>query len=181
MAMIYGDGIRLRAIDRSDIPLFLKWFNDPEVTRGLSTIFPMSEASEDKWFENMLKRPVETQPLGIEIQIDGEWKLIGNLGFFDFDKFAHSAEIGIVIGEKQYWGQGYGTKALELALQHGFGSMNLNRITLMVYALNERAIRVYNKVGFVLEGTMRDAVYREGKYYDVHIMSVLRKEWNAAD
>ena len=181
MSIIYGDGIRLRAIDRSDIPLFLKWFNDPEVTMGLESVFPMSEAREDQWFDNMLKRPIETQPLAIEIQIENEWKIIGNIAIFDFDKIAHSAEVGIVIGEKEFWGKGYGTKALKLILKHGFGTLNLNRISLQVYGLNDRAIRVYNKVGFVLEGTMRDAVYRQGKYYDVHIMSILRKEWKITD
>ncbi len=181
MAIIYGDGIRLRAIERSDIPHFLKWFNDPEVTWGLTTIFPMSEAREELWFEDMIKRPVETQPLAIEVQIEDEWKIIGNFGYHDFDKFTHSAEIGIVIGAKEIWGKGYGTKALKLGLKHGFGSMNLNRIFLRVYALNERAISVYNKVGFVLEGTMREAVFRGGKYYDVHIMSVLCKEWETTD
>ena len=181
MSIIYGDGIRLRAVERSDIPSFIKWFNDPEVTHGLAAIFPMSEANEEIWFDNMLKRPIETQPLAIEIQIENEWKIIGNIAIFDFDKIAHSAEVGIVIGEKEFWGKGYGTKALKLILKHGFGTLNLNRISLQVYGLNDRAIRVYNKVGFVLEGTMRDAVYRQGKYYDVHIMSILRKEWKITD
>jgi diamine N-acetyltransferase len=179
--MIYGDGIRLRAIERTDIPKFLKWFNDPEVTKGLATIFPMSEAREIQWFDEMLKRPIEVQPFGIEIEVDGEWQLIGNTSFFDFDKFAHSSEIGIVIGEKKNWGKGYGSKALRLVLKHGFDSMNLNRISLKVYALNDRAIRVYNKVGFTLEGTMRDAIFRDGKYFDVHMMSILRKEWKPID
>ena len=181
MAIIYGDGIRLRAVERSDIPSFLKWFNDPEVTFGLAAIFPMSEAYEEKWFDKMIERPHETQPLGIEILTNDEWKLIGNCGFFVFDKIAHSAEIGIVIGEKEYWGKGHGNKALKLILKHGFETLNLNRIALQVYALNERAIKAYNKAGFVLEGTMRDAVYRRGQYYDIHVMSVLRREWKTTD
>ena len=181
MAMIYGDGIRFRAIERSDIPTFLKWFNDPEVTRGLSLFLPMSQAKEEIWFDEMLKRPQESQPMGMEIEVDGDWVLIGNFGFFDFDKIAHSAEIGIVIGEKKYWGKGYGSKALKLILDFGFKTLNLNRIALRVYSYNERAIKAYNKIGFKLEGTMREAIFFEGEYHDIHIMGILRKEWQSID
>ena len=181
MAIIYGDGIRLRALERTDIPYFLKWFNDPEVTEGLSTIFPMSEARENIWFDETLKRPVETHPLSVEIQIGSDWQIIGNLGFFNFDKFTHCSEIGISIGEKEHWGQGYGKKALRLLINHGFDNLNLNRISLEVYSYNERAIAVYNKLGFIHEGTKREALYRKGKYFDIHIMSILRKEWKKTD
>lgn len=141
----------------------------------------MSEARENVWFDEMLKRPIETQPFGIEIEIEDEWILIGNTLFFNFDKFSRCSEIGIVIGEKEYWNKGYGTKALNLVLKHGYESLNLNRISLQVYSLNERVMRAYNKVGFVHEGTLRKAVYRKGKYYDIHNMSIFRKEWTPTD
>ena len=68
MSVIYGERIRLRAPERSDIPIFVKWFNDPDVTVTLFNYLPMSEADEEKWFEGMLQRPMEEHPLTAEVQ-----------------------------------------------------------------------------------------------------------------
>ena len=176
--MIYGDRIRLTAIERADLPLFVEWLNDPEVRHGLQLYLPMSMASEEIWFENMLKRDSDTQPLSIEAREGDGWVKIGNLSFFDINPRIHSAEVGIMIGNKKYWNKGYGTEAMTLLLKHGFETLNLNRIMLVVYADNPRAIRCYEKVGFVFEGEMREARYSDGAYHNVLIMSVLRSEWD---
>ena len=89
------------------------------------------------------------------------------------------AELGIMIGEKSYWSQGFGTDALRTLLRFGFDEMNLHRITLLVYDFNERAQAAYNKAGFVEEGRRREALYTEGGYHDIVVMSVLRDEWEA--
>ncbi len=86
---------------------------------------PMSMAQEEKWFEDMLKRDPNTQPLNIEAKQGDEWVKIGNMGFFDFDHKARSAEVGIMIGNKDFWNQGYGTEAMTLMLKHGFETLNL--------------------------------------------------------
>jgi len=83
-----------------------------------------------------------------------------------------------MIGEKNYWNQGYGTESITLLLKHGFETLNLNRIMLRVYEDNPRAIRCYEKAGFVHEGRLREARYFEGVYRDVMLMSVLRREWD---
>ena len=181
--MIYGDRIRLRANERDDIALFVRWLNDPEVRRGLLIHLPISQAEEEVWFENMLKRPKEQRPLLIEVrQKDnasaGEsWIPIGNCAFDDIDWRNRSGVVGIVIGEKSYWNQGYGTETMLLLLKHGFQTLNLNRISLLVFANNQPAIRAYEKAGFAHEGRMRQAEYRGGQYLDVLLMSVLREEW----
>lgn len=175
--MIYGERIRLRALERSDLELFVKWLNDPEVTRGLSHVAPLSFAAEENWFEGMLKRPIHEQPLMIDVHLGEEWLPVGDLGFSTIDWRVGSAEFGIVIGEKAYWDQGYGSEAIRLLLGHGFGTLRLNRICLRVYATNERARRAYQKIGFQEEGLMRQAEYREGRYLDVIWMSVLKSEW----
>ena len=105
--------------------------------------------------------------------------MIGNCTFFDMDTVVHSAEIGIMIGEKAIWNQGLGTEAVSLLLRHGFETLNLNRISLKVYSDNPRARRTYEKVGFVHEGTLRQAVYKRGRFGNVELMSVLRSEWEA--
>jgi len=177
--MIYGNQIRLRAIEISDLPLFVRWLNDPEVRLGLQIYLPFSQTEEEKWYEGMLKRPEEEHPLLIEIETPNGWVPVGNCGFFALNWRLRKAEIGIFIGEKKYWNQGYGSEVMRQVLKLGFEGMNLNRISLQVYTNNPRAIRAYEKVGFVHEGRLRQAHYDSGQYHDILIMSMLRSEWQA--
>ena len=175
--MIYGERIRLRAIERTDIAQFTEWLNDPEVRRGLMFRQPFSMAEEENWFENMLKSPQVEHPLGIEILTDRGWELIGNCGLAGFDWVARRAEFGIIIGVKEHWNKGYGTEALKLMIKHGFSTLNLNRISLLVYENNPRALRCYEKAGLSVEGRKRQAHYDEGQFFDIILMSILRSEW----
>lgn len=175
--MIVGTKVRLRAMERSDLPLFVTWFNDPQVTAGLMLSIPLSFEDEQNWFDSMQKTPAEQHPLMIDYHLGENWIPVGDGGFHVINWRVRSAEVGIMIGEKQYWNQGLGTEAMQLLLRHGFQTLNLNRIELRVYETNRRAIRSYEKVGFVHEGRMRQAMYKEGAYVDVLWMSVLRSEW----
>jgi RimJ/RimL family protein N-acetyltransferase len=177
--MIYGERIRLRAVERADLPQFVEWLNDPEVRAGLLLHLPMSLAEEEVWFEGMIKRPPPEHPMVIEVQQGGGWVMIGNCGMHNIDARCRSAEVGIFIGDKRRWNQGYGTEAMRLLLRHGFETLNLNRIQLDVYEDNPGAIRAYEKAGFVHEGRKRQGMYKDGRYIDVLIMSVLRSEWDA--
>jgi RimJ/RimL family protein N-acetyltransferase len=179
--MIYGKRIRLRAIERTDLPVFVRWLNDPEVIENLLVYIPMSLAQEEGWFERTLTRPPEVQPLCIETKEKSNWKLIGNLSFMDINQLDRSTEIGILIGEKGYWDKGYGTEAMQVMVQYGFNELNLNRIWLRVYDQNKRGIRAYEKAGFIKEGTFRQGCWVHGKFMDVHFMSVLRSEWKQKD
>lgn len=175
--MIYGTRVRLRAVERADLPFFVAWLNDPEVREGLIVYLPLSLEEEEEWFQGVLKRPAPERPLAIERQAAEGWQLLGNCGLHNLNWKDRSAELGIFIGEKQCWGQGYGSEALRLLIHHGFETLNLHRLYLHVYAYNTRAIRVYEKIGFVLEGRLRQARYHQGAYHDVLVMSVLRTEW----
>jgi RimJ/RimL family protein N-acetyltransferase len=185
--MIIGERIRLRRNERADISKFVAWLNDPEVRRYLSLNMPISMANEEQWFENMLKLPASEQPFAIEIRKTSPekeaeaWKIIGNCSFMDIDHTALSAEVGLFIGDKSCWNKGYGTEVMRLLLRFGFGTLNLNRIFLRVDEANKRGIRAYEKAGFVHEGHLRQAVYRDGQYEDMLIMSVLRSEWDPGE
>jgi RimJ/RimL family protein N-acetyltransferase len=178
--MIYGDRVRLRGIEEEDLEHYVSWLNDPEVRRGLAMVSPLSLADEKKWFEGIKELPPHEKPLAIEIQPDpdqDEWVFVGGCSFFAFQWQNHSAEIGIHIGEKKYWDQGFGTRVVKLLLRHGFSDLNLHRIWLRVFGDNPRAIRSYEKAGFIQEGKFREAQFLDGEYVDVMIMSVLRSEW----
>jgi len=174
--MIVGEKVRLRPIERSDLPRFVAWFGDPEVRRHLLIYLPFSLAQEERWFENLLERLERQRDLVLAIETP-EKVHIGNVGLHSIDWKNRSAELGIAIGEKAYWDQGYGTDAIRTLLGLAFREMNLHRVFLRVNADNARAVRCYEKAGFRREGTLREAMFREGAYRDQYVMSVLELEF----
>jgi len=180
MPHLHGKRIRLRAAEKEDITAFLRWVNDPEVTENLVLVSPTSRFEEEQWYESMMKQPSNEHILVIEIKDQSpkeEYRPIGTCQFHNIDWRNRSAEIGIMIGEKSFWDQGYGSETMRLLLDHGFETLNLHRMWLQVYAKNKRGIRAYEKAGFKFEGKYRQAHYQHGRYYDIHLMSVLRQEW----
>jgi diamine N-acetyltransferase len=176
----YGKRVRLRAIEREDLPHYVEWFADPAVSENLESQMPMSLASEERWFEENLKLPAEEQTLAVDAKLGrSRWEHIGGAGFHHVDKRNRLAECGLVIGDKKNWGRGYGTDALRTLLRYGFDTLNFNCIQLCVMAFNERAIHVYEKIGFVREGTRREVHFYNGQYWDIHLYSILRREWQA--
>ncbi len=98
------------------------------------------------------------------------------LNEIDFENRCGSIRIGIYFDKD--FDQGYGSEAMGLAINYGFGMFNLNRIELEVYAFNERAIHVYKKLGFKEEGIRRQCLYFDHEYHDAYIMSILGQEYN---
>ena len=177
--MLIGKRLRLRAIEKEDLPRFVAWLNDPEVARHLSFLTPMSLRQEEKWYERILQQDSADQPLVIERDSPQGWTPIGNISFTTIDWVNRCAELGIFIGEKASWNQGYGREAIEMLLQYGFNTLNLNRIFLRVDETNPGAIRCYEHAGFILEGRLRQAKFEDGHYIDHLLMSVLRSEWQS--
>lgn len=180
MPHLLGKRIRLRAAEKEDIHAFLRWVNDPEVTENLVLVSPMSRFEEERWYETMMKQPASEHVFVIEIKEQStkeDYCPIGTCQFHNIDWRNRSAEIGIMIGEKSFWDQGYGSETMLLLLEHGFGTLNFHRIWLQVYAKNKRGIRAYEKAGFLYEGKYRQAHYQHGSYHDIHLMSVLKGEW----
>jgi RimJ/RimL family protein N-acetyltransferase len=174
--MIEGKLVNLRAPEMSDLERNTRWINDREVTRTLAMRYPMSLAAEEVWMRDRVSRPLAYDHVFFAIDTkDGVH--IGNTNFFSISPEDRRAELGLMIGEKSYWGQGYGTDAIRTLVQFGFQEMNLNRIHLTTYSFNHAAQAVYRKCGFVEEGRHRRQRYAEGEYHDVLVMGLLRDEW----
>jgi len=124
-------------------------------------------------------RVAGTSSLALAIHVRASDRLIGTCAFSQLDGDNGSALYHITIGERDCWGHGYGTEATALMLDHAFGTLGLHRVGLAVFAFNERAIRSYRKVGFVLEGRSREAIWRDGSFSDEILMSILADEWQA--
>ena len=181
--MILGEKIRLRRPERADLPRFSAWLNDPEVRRHLALIYPMSVVHEEQWFEEQLKAEPAVQAFVIEVHLAGAesaWPPVGVIGFHAIDWRSRAGELGLFIGEKGFWNAGYGTDAVRTFVRWGFQELNLNRVFLRVFEDNASAIRSYEKVGFRLEGRLRQDRYQDGRYLDTLIMGLLREEFSAA-
>jgi diamine N-acetyltransferase len=182
--VILGERVRLRRLERTDLPRFVEWLNDPEVRDGLALFYPMSQVHEDEWFEGTLRLEPALQPFAIDAALGvagptggpTTWVLVGSTGFHALDWKNRWGEVGIVIGRKDLWGHGYGTDALRTLVRWGFRQLNLNRVFLRVNDDNARAIRSYEKIGFVHEGRLRQDRYHAGRYLDTLLMGILRDD-----
>jgi len=176
--MIASGSVFLRPAERSDLPLFVRWLTDARTTRTLALRSPLSLALEEGWFERLLEQHGrDVWHFVICRTADG--RPLGGIDLHDIQLVNGSASLGIAIGDPADTNQGYGSDALRALLGFGFGELRLERIWLDVYDYNERARRVYERVGFVLEGTLRHALWRDGAFRDVLRMAILREEWAA--
>ena len=176
--MLKGNRVILRSVEREDLPILSAFNNDLEVelASGGDPPFPQSFARLQARYDESLRRG-ERDGSHFAIETDGE--AIGICDLFHFDETARTCELGIIIGNKDYWGQGYGREAIGLLLQHAFQYHNLHKVWLRVNANNLRAIGAYRACGFVEEGRQRSHVWSDGRYVDLLLMGVLREEWES--
>jgi len=175
---LIGRTVVLRRHAPANLAAFRRWYSDPEVAR--LTRYqdgPMRPDEIDRFFA---ARVVGPDALALAVHIRDSGRLIGSCAFSQLDGDNGSALYHITIGEKDCWGLGYGSEATALMVEHAFGHLRLHRIALSVFAFNERAIRSYLRVGFVVEGRARDAILRGGRYWDEVSMSILEPDWRAS-
>jgi len=174
---IEGRRVVLRRHHARNMAAFTRWYADPEVAR--LTRYqdgPMRPDDIRRFFE---ARVSGAGSLAMAIHLRGSDRLIGTCAFSQLDGDNGSALYHITIGERDCWGRGYGSEATALMLEHAFGTLHLHRVGLSVFAFNERAIRAYRKVGFVVEGRAREAIWRDGGFGDELLMGILEQEWRA--
>jgi len=176
--LIEGDTSELRRHRPANLPVVLRWYADPELARLTRySMRPMPHEEVERFFQSRLLSS-ESVAYGIHIKASG--RLIGLTTFSALDPDNGSVLFHITIGETDAWGHGYGTEAARLMLELGFGRIGPQRVGLSVFAFNERAVRSYQKAGFQVEGRLREAIARDGRYWDEIHMGVLRDEWLAA-
>jgi len=173
--ILIGKKIYLRPLEREDAATFTPWVNDHEVTRTLLLHRPMSLAQEEEFIERAAQSQQDVV-FGIALRKDD--RLIGDTALHRVQSRTRSAGFGIMIGDKTEWNKGYATEATALVVGYGFDTLNLNRIWLHVFEDNPGGKRAYEKVGFRVEGVLRQENYRDGRYWDTIVMGLLREEWN---
>lgn len=174
-----GKLVRLAALDPEEASKYLsKWGRDSEYKRLLDFTPPRLysvKASKD-WVENQMQNNPAHNYWFVIRSLEGDL-LLGDIELEVITWGSRDAFVGIGIGERDFWGRGYGTEALELALRFAFSELNLRRVTLNVMENNQRAIRSYENAGFRIEGRERQSIQRDGLRWDVLFMGILREEW----
>jgi len=172
-----GAAINLRPIIREDYTVsFLRWANDPEFNRYLSHgLRTTTKEMMDNLFDELSKKENRI----FAIVVPKTEKTIGIIGLHQFNRVNSSCEYAIHIGEKEFWGGGAASEATEFILRYGFTELGFHKIWLGVNEDNARAVKFYEKNGFVREGVLRDeCINRDGKYSGSVRMSVLRGEYD---
>ena len=178
MELLRGTKVRLTALSRDDAATISGWFGDVGYLRLQDTnmALPKNQAQMLADLEELEK---SSNAIAFAIRTVADGALIGTIGFYEIEWANQGAWLGMGLGEREAWGQGYGTEALHLALQYAFDELNLHRITLTVIAYNERAIALYERVGFQREGVFREFGQRDGRWYDMYLYGMLRPEWKS--
>ncbi len=175
---LIGSRIYLRGIEKTDLEGdYYQWLNDQEVTRWMQNgIFPNSAESMLDYYQSVTSSRTD---MLLAIITKDEERHIGNIGLSHLNQLFRSAEIGILIGDKNSWGKDYGTEAISTMAGHAFRRMNLNRVYAGAVADNIGCIKAFEKAGFIQEGISRQAYYCEGEYRDCINLSLIRNEWES--
>jgi RimJ/RimL family protein N-acetyltransferase len=174
---IAGRLVVLRRHRPENLRAFMRWYSDPEVAR--LTRYQQSALSNEEVQRFFYARIMGADFLAMAIHVRETDRLVGTCAFSQLDGDNGSTLFHITIGEHDAWGMGYGTEATELMVGHAFTRLALHRVALTVFEFNERAIRSYEKCGFVTEGRAREAIFRDGRYWDEMHMSILAEDWEA--
>lgn len=169
--------IELKPLSALYVLPFFKWINDEEVIKYSLSLFKKlnTKAEIKNWFSQLIS---DKKNLNLGIFIENTDRLIGYAGIANISETNKSGEYFIFIGEKEFWGKGIGTEVSEKILEIGFNNLDLNRVMLTVSEPNVGGLKAYKKAGFKYEGRLREAAFRDNKFHDKIVMSVLKHEWN---
>jgi RimJ/RimL family protein N-acetyltransferase len=172
---IAGERVSLGPLRRDLLPLYQRWINDWDVTYTLGhALRPMTVEAEESWYESVARGGVQFQ-----IYERDTLRPIGTTGLHDIDHQHRTATWGILIGEKDCWGKGYGTETARLMLDYGFTVLGLFNIMLQVFSYNERGIRAYRRAGFREIGRRRSAHRLGDQAHDIIFMDCLASEFES--
>jgi diamine N-acetyltransferase len=172
---IIGEKIYLRAPEDGDEEIIAITENHPDSRKSLFYAFPTDlESIRDKW--NKFRDDPNT--IVLIICSKNPEKPIGIAAFHRIDWVGRMAIFYIAIADMENRSKGFGSETTKLIMDYAFNTLNLNRVQLHVAVKNEKAINVYKKIGFEIEGTLRQAMYQDGKYHDFYVMGLLKKDHN---
>jgi diamine N-acetyltransferase len=173
-AFLVGNRVILRPVEASDAVWMHKWMNDPEI-RGLTgEVTPSTLADTEAYIQ---KLHTSSDRVWFIIEVKETGRPIGETGLLRMFPPWRTTDLSIILGEKDAWGQGYGSETIRLVLDYAFGYLNFHRVSIGVVGFNEKALRFYEKIGFKREGIQRDGYFYNHRYSDFVMMSILEDEF----
>lgn len=164
------EDVFLRELSKEDIPTLNAWRNNPNLISSLGTGFRyISEEVDEAWFQEYL----DNRDKAVRLAIVAEGNYVGNINLTNINSTHRNAEFSILIGDDRYQRKGIGLYVSTKILEHGFNDLGLRRIWLTVVTTNAAAIKLYSRIGFEEEGILRNAIFKNGTFLDLKIMSVL--------
>ncbi|WP_404406977.1 GNAT family N-acetyltransferase [Jeotgalibacillus malaysiensis] len=173
--MFSTDRITLRKVTEEDTEIYHKWRNNPEVMKSTSPVMDQYSKSETAAFIQMILGANDAKSYMIELKETGS--PIGIISLIHIDYKNRNAECVIDLGEADQWGKGFGKEAMQLLLSYAFEELNLHKVYLRVFSFNERAVRLYEKLGFEKEGEQQDQLFRGGEWHSVILMGIFQKSF----
>jgi RimJ/RimL family protein N-acetyltransferase len=169
-----GERIYLRILERTDIPTTQKWINDSEMSAIMGYLPTKSLVNQEKWYDSLLND--NTRYIFAICFIENN-EHIGNVALGKIDYVSRNAMFSIFIYEKKYRQNGYGSEATRLMLGFAFNRLNLHKVYLRTSPVFKDAIKMYERLGFVKEGILREHYYIDGQYSDKVLYSMLKREY----
>lgn len=167
--------LKLRELNELDLKIINSWRNDPELISNLGAPFRYINYEVDRrWYESYMNNRSTNVRCSI---VDESDMILGLVSLVSIDYMNQSAVFNIMIGDKKKQGRGIGFFAVKEMLNHAFNNLNLQRVELFVLEDNKRAIHLYEKSGFKYEGRKRKARYKNGKFVDLFMYSILKEEF----
>ncbi|TFB13458.1 N-acetyltransferase [Filobacillus milosensis] len=174
--MFSSNRLVLRKVSQDDVELYHSWRNDMDVMYTTNPSLDLYSLEETRSFVENILISSESSKSYIITQKENDIA-IGITSLINIDYKNRNAECIIDIGEKDYWGQGYGSEALQILINYAFLELNLHRVSLRVFSFNDKAIKMYEKLGFKEEGISRESLFRNGNWEDIVHMGLLHNEY----
>jgi len=173
VVFLRGEKIDLLVKNIEHINIYHKWVNNPITRTYFGVDIPVTlEVIKKEWFPDVR----DEKNIWFEIWHKEDQILIGLVGFFQIYNIHRRAEIGIIIGEPEYWGKGIGVEAVNLMFDYGFNTLNYQKILAGVNASSTRSLGMCKKLGFIEEGHQKDMDFIDGKWDDIILFGMFKKE-----
>ena len=173
---IEGETIDLVAGSSKWAKLNCKWFNNPKVRHYSRNLWPNTLEEVKKWFEPLPDKQMREWVVFTVYHKEAK-QPIGNIGFNHINWVSRNANIFLTIGEPEYWGKGIAGEASKLLINYGFTELNLHKIFAGVFTPNTRSLRAAEKLGFEKEGVLKEEMYVDGQYHDIHKFALFKRDW----
>ncbi len=170
--ILEGEKVILRPMTLDDAAWLHTWFLDQEINDHVLRKM-LARQEVETWIRSLPEKKDE-----LHLMVDTSQQISIGCVSLKINFQDRHAELALLIGEKEYWGRGFGTQSSRLMIQYAFKKLRMHKVWLGVYAYNTRALFLYHKLGFIQEGILREQVCYKKKYYDEIIMGLLASEWN---